>query len=268
MNDPSSVDAFGRHLATLLTTVDLSARVAPIAARTPASDLLVVARAAVGATRASLFRIHGFAGDGDERLGIVRLARADLAGGSDVSVDFQEHTAALLLSCLGSGASEAVGPVGESEPFRAVHVAVEPDPSPYAVFVPIAHEGEPLGVLEATRADRAFSAEETAVLEAAARVAVGAVFLAAREDTVAATLIAMLPADVRATSLRARVRRFLIARRSTADERRALVVAASISELARHSSRALVLADELLEAIHRGFGGAAREGLDDDRRGA
>lgn len=266
MNDPSSVDAFGRHLATLLTAFDLSPRVVPPATRPPISDLLVLARAATGAERISLFRVRGLSGDGGEPLEIARLARADRQARDDFEHAFDEHASALLLSCLGSGASEAVAPVGSDEPFRAAHASLEPDASPYVVFVPVTHAAEPLGVLEATRADRAFAPAEIALLEAAAAVATSAVFLTEREDTIAAAIVSLLPPDARQTPLRTRLRRFLEARRSGTDERRALVVAASIAELARSSSRALMLADELLEAIHRGFGtdgGGGRDGVDD-----
>jgi GAF domain-containing protein len=261
-HDPASLDAFARHLATLLSTVDLAAQLSPRAERPGPDDLLLLARAASGASRISLFRVRGASGDSDEPLSVVRLGRVDGEGLDSRALDFQNASIALLLSCLGTGASEAVGPLGTDEPLRAAHREIEPDRSRFAVFVPASWEGEPLGVLEATRDDRPFDSQEIALLEAAARTAVTSVFLADREDTVAALLVSLLDPAVRATPLRARVRAFLEERRMGQKERQALIVAAGIADLSRHSSRALTLADDVLRAIARGL---SSDGHESDR---
>lgn len=251
MNDDSSLDAFGRHLARLLTTADLSTRLVRREATPVATDLLALLRELVSGSRASLFRVEGLDGDSDDNLSVVRIARVTREGFSDAAVDYDPRACSLLLSCLWSGASEAIGPLSPTEPFRAAHVVIEPEASPHALFVPVSHASSVFGVLEIARASAPFSPEELAWAERAARIAVPAVFLSEREETVADLLLSLLDPAVGATPLRGRVRAFLEARRSTPDERRAWVVAASIAELGQQSSKALVLAEEVLEAVHR-----------------
>lgn len=264
MNEPSrgELHAFLGHLGTLLTLADLDRELTPRRAPLPVEGLLRLARAAAGALEVAIFRVHGLDSEdtddeGTASLSVVRLgAIAGAEAAFDPTrVDLPPSAHAMLLSCLMTGASEAVGPVELDASIG------EPR---FLAFVPISHDGAGLGVLRAARREQPFSDSELSLLEAAASTAVSALFLAEREDTVAELLVALIAPsgdgaggdrDRDRVRLRSRVRRFLEHRRALPESRTALVVAASIAELAAHSSRSLSLAEDVLEAIHRSLDG-------------
>jgi hypothetical protein len=259
MNEPSrgELGAFLAHLATLLSLADLERQLTPRRAPLPVGDLLRLAQAGTAADDVALFRVRGLDAEEDEALSVVQLGRWTGARFDGALVDLPQTAHALVLSCLLTGATEAVGPVAMPSEEGASSAAS------FLAFVPVAHEGVPLGVLRAARADHPFSDTELSLLEAAARTAVSAIFLTQREDTVADLLVWLIQPSTEAVGsagLRQRVRSFLSKRRVLPEARGALVVAASIAELAAHSSRSLVLAEEVLEAIHRSLasGAAAR----------
>jgi GAF domain-containing protein len=265
MNEPSrgELGAFLGHLATLLSLADLEQQLAPRRAPLPIGDLLRLAQVGAQAEELALFRVRGLDSEEDEALSVVRLGRLVGDHFDNTLVDLPQLAHPLVLSCLLTGASEALGPV----PAMKEGAPEEEPASPqFLALVPISHEGSPLGVLRAARSNHPFSDTELSLLEAAARTALSAVFLTQREDTVAELLVALLPpldpAAAGAPRLRQRVRTFFEKRRALPEARGALVVAASIAELAAHSSRSLALAEDVLEAIHRSLGpsGSARSG--------
>jgi hypothetical protein len=258
-------DPFVQHLAMLLSVVELEAKLRPHEGADDAiARMLDLARAAAGARRVSLFEVEGWQADGDAPLTITRVGRARAGGDHEVAprASFYSTHAAQLVSCLGTGATEAFGPVDASEPFYAEHLSFEPDVPQFAAFVPVSVGGRPFGVLEAGRAgEGGFDGASLDVLEGAASVLGTLLGGARREQTVAAVLRELLPEllDPRRapTSLPERLRRWLEQRPLEPDERQAFGLAATIAELSSYAPDALGVAGSILATVRRAFARSA-----------
>jgi hypothetical protein len=262
-------DPFVQHLAMLLSVVELEAALRPLERPGDAvGRALELARTASGSSRVSLFEVEGWQADGDAPLTVTRVGRARAVDdGVEARSSFYGAHSALLLSCLGAGATEALGPVDASERFYREHLAFEPDAAAYVAFVPLYVGARPYGVLEAAR-DRApgFDGSPLDALEGAAVVLGSLLGGARREQTVASLLRELLPELLdpgRApTSLPERLRLWLEQRPLEPDERQAFGLAATIADLAARTPDALGLAGSILSAVRRALPRIApREGL-------
>lgn len=254
------VDPMARHLAMLLTTVDLASRLRPRAStRSATNDVLSLIRRAAGADRVSLFRTENITGDDDGDLTVTRLGRSPSLG--DAGIDeaiFDRRSVALLLLPAQSGAIEALGPLDDDEPFYRVHREIEPMFARHAALAPVTIDDVVVGVIEVVRVDdRRFSGDDLDAIEEGARSVAAAVFALEREKTVMAFLRELLPEvlDPRRaeTSLPARVEAWIHARRADISEQQALVLAATIAELSHGSSTSIELAQTMLSAIRQAF---------------
>lgn len=252
-----SPDALARHLATLLSIADLAGRLAPQDDGAQiGSDLVHLARRAASADRASLFQIDNADADDETPPWIVRLAR-DVAepDGVPAVVPFQPAHVALLFAPLASGATQALGPIGDAEPFYARHRSEEPRTPRYAAFAAVVVAGRARGVVEIARDEAAFRGDELLALDAAARAIAAGVWGTRRESTIAAFLAGLLPEvlseDRAMTSLPDRVREWLAARALDPTEREAIQLAATIAELAQSSDAALGLVHTVLSATRK-----------------
>lgn len=260
VND-APVDPFARHLAQLLSVADLVGRLQPPGDESAAAqDAVLLARAATGADRASLFQIDNADADADGPLWVMRLARAARdADDVDALVAFHPDHVALLLSPMQSGSIEALGPLSGSEDFYAQHRHHEPRAARFAALAPVVVDGRAVGVLEVAReAGEAFSVHELGALEAAARTVAAAVYRTRRERSVQAMFTSLLPELLSSaqatTSLPVRLREWLASRRMAPSERQAIAVATTIAELSS-SPAALDLVQAVLSAARRAFGG-------------
>ncbi len=259
-------DPFVRHLAMLLSVVELEAKLRPAAGSGDAvGRALELARSASGSRRVSLFEIEGWQADDEAPLVVTRIGRArEGEGGDEIEprASYYGAHSALLLSCLGAGATEAFGPVDAAEPFYREHLPFEPEPPHFVAFVPLYVGARPYGVLEAAR-DRApgFDGASLDALEGAAAVLGALLGGARREETVAALLRELLPEllDPRRapTSLPQRLRHWLEQRPLEPEERQAFGLAATIADLSGRAPDALGLAGAILAAVRRSLAGAA-----------
>jgi GAF domain-containing protein len=256
------VEPFARHLAQLLSVVDLVGRLQPPGDEAAAArDATLLARASTGADRASLFQLDNADADADGPLWVVRLARScAMPDGVDPVAAFHPDHVALLLSPMQSGAVEALGPLSDAEPFYAQHRHHEPLLPRFAALAPVLVDGRTVGVLEVARSQGdPFSSAELACLEASSRTVAAAVYGTRRERSIQALFTALLPellAPQQApTSLPARLRDWLASRRMAPAERQAIAVATTIAELSASSPAALELVQSVLSAARKAFVG-------------
>lgn len=274
-------DPLVRQLAQLLSLVDLEAKLASWreggegragwgGLETPgAAEMLRLARLACGAARASLFQIEHLDA-GREVATVVRVARdvgAAFAGGEPGAMVIPLHAASAepLLTAMHVGGPMSVGPLDDSEPFYALHRAVEPVLARHAGFCSVVVGGSAIGVLEVARTEGdPFGGEALEALEAAAHAVGVAVLGARRERTIVALLAEVLPElfdPARApTSLPERVLQWVTARGLSVDERRTLSLAATIAQIADASPAGLELAQTVLSAIGKAFATAGSTG--------
>jgi GAF domain-containing protein len=253
----------------LLSVVELEAKLRPAEGEGDAvGRALELVRAASGASRVSLFEVEGWRADDEAPLTVTRVGRA-VAGGDDGVVarsPFYGAHSALLLSCLGVGATEAFGPVEPSERFYRENLPFEPRPPLFVAFAPIYVGARPYGVLEAARDEApGFDGASIDAIEGAAAVLGSLLGGARREETVAALLRELLPELLdpkrAATSLPERLREWLAQRPLEPAERQAFGLAATIADLSTHAPDALALAGSILLTVRRSFARAAsREG--------
>lgn len=262
--DPSSapIDPFARHLAQLLSIVDLAGRLRAgeggddgERARV-VSDALMLTRRACSAARASLFQLENIDADADEPLWVERIGRDAEGEPVEPVASFQARASAPLLSAIHAGGSVSFGPIEADEPFYALHASVEPQAPLHAAFCPVHVDGEAVGVLEVARTqDAPFDEQALSGLEASARTLAAAVFATRRDRQLKAMLAALLPEllDPRTapTSLHERVLRWLEQRRMAPAERQAIALASSIAQLARHAPAGLELAQTVLAATRK-----------------
>ncbi len=253
------MDPFARHLAQLLSVIDLVGRLQPPGDEAAAArDAVLLARASTGAQRASLFQIDNADADADGPLWVVRLARScSMDDGVDPVAAFHPAHVALLLAPFQSGAVESLGPLSGHEPFYTHHLHHEPQLPRFAALAPVLVDGAPVGVLEIARQELPFSPAELACLDAASRTVAAAVYGTRRERSMQAMFTSLLPEllspTLAPTSLPARLREWLSSRRMAPAERQAIAVATTIAELAASSPAALELVQSVLSATRKAF---------------
>ena len=262
-------DPFVQHLAMLLSVVELEAKLRPADEASDAvGRALELARVASAAARVSLFDVDGWQLDDDGApLTITRVGRARAGDDDGVAPRASYYSAhgALLVSCLGMGATEALGPIEPSERFYREHLTFEPDVPRYVAFVPIYVGGRPWGVLEAGRAEGpGFDGASVDALEGAASVLGALLGGARREQTVASLLRELLPEllDPRRapTSLPERLRHWLEQRPLEPADRQAFGLATTIADLASSAPDALGLAGAILSTVRRALARTAPAG--------
>jgi GAF domain-containing protein len=252
----------------LLSVAELEAKLRPAeGAGDAVGRALELARLASGSGRVSLFEVEGVRADDEAPLTVTRVGRARAGGddGADPRASFYSAHSALLLSCLGAGATEAFGPVEPSERFYREHLAFEPDRPLFVAFVPIYVGARPYGVLEAARPESpGFDGASIDALEGAASVLGALLGGARREETVAALLRELLPEllDPRRapTSLPERLREWLEQRPLEPDERQAFGLAATIADLGARTPEAIGLAGSILASVRRALARSAPRG--------
>ncbi|HEU4413101.1 MAG TPA: GAF domain-containing protein [Polyangiaceae bacterium] len=262
-------DPFVQHLAMLLSVAELEAKLRPAeGAGDAVGRALELARLASGSGRVSLFEVEGFRADDEAPLTVTRVGRAGAGDdGVEPRASFYSAHSALLLSSLGAGVTEALGPVDPSERFYREHLPFEPAPPLFVAFVPIYVGARPYGVLEAARAEApGFDGASIDALEGAASVLGALLGGARREETIAALLRELLPEllDPRRapTSLPERLRQWLEQRPLEPDERQAFGLAATIADLSARSPDAIGLAGSILSSVRRALARSApREGV-------
>ncbi|MCS6901358.1 MAG: GAF domain-containing protein [Myxococcales bacterium] len=259
MVDP--LDPFARHLAQLLSVIDLVGRLQPPGDESAAArDAVLLARTSTGAERASLFQIDNADANTNDPLWVMRLARSSvLEDGVAPMAAFHPAYVSLLLAPLQSGAVESLGPLSGHEPFYAQHLHHEPHPPRFAALAPVLVDGAPVGVLEIARQQAPFSPTELICLEAASRTVAAAVYGTRRERSMQAMFTSLLPELLdparAATSLPARLRDWIASRRMAPTERQAIAVATTIAELAAASPAALELVQSVLSSTRKAFVG-------------
>lgn len=253
------IDAMCRHLALLLTSVDLATRVSPRPSQDATLSCLTLVRLSIKSDRVSLFSVENADSDAAGPLIVSRMARSThLDDSVPIEAFFEPSSVALLLGCIQSGAIESVGPIDADEPFYRINQQAEPLIPIHAAFAPVMFDGQVVAVLEAARLnDGPFSEQELDALQTGSMVVSAAVFGLERERTVAALLREMLPevhrpSDPQST-LSQRIEHWLRNRKNTVSERQALLLATSIAELTHSSGRALELAQTMITAIKNTF---------------
>ena len=271
------IDSFARHLALLLSVVDIESRLRPAAG---ATRRYRARSASCGARRmraaSSYFEIEG--GDDDEGAGpeVTRVARSvERDDGIAHIAAFAPSRVALLLASSQTGAAEAIGPPRRRRTFFTPTTSRKnpcPRASPHSPRC--SRAARAVGVLEAARGEEGppFDGDDLEALEDAASMLAELSSSARRERTVEAVFADLLPElfdrERAPTSLPARLRTWLADRRLRPDDREALGLAVSIAELGARSPAATALGRSIVAAVGRAFAASpnAWGALDDARR--